>query len=122
MLRWLRLLPALGWAILLLFLGSRPDLPGPDLAIRLDKIAHFLAYGVLGGLAAWGCRGGGICGRRSILLVIPLLVGVADELNQSRVPGRSAELADWLADCAGVLLAYMLVWLMFSNREEKGRA
>lgn len=36
------------------------------------------------------------------------LFALSDEMHQYFVPGRSAEIADWLADMAGIILAWLL--------------
>ncbi|HEY8483896.1 MAG TPA: VanZ family protein [Longimicrobiales bacterium] len=109
--------PAALWAAVLFWLGSRSDLSTPSAPFPLDKPAHFVAYGMLGALVAWGWRRAGRRPHRLWLVLAAALVGVLDELNQMRVPGRSPEVADWAADTAGVLLAF--VWT--ARMCEKGR-
>ena len=70
-----------------------------------DKLAHFLAYGVLAGvlyLAKWAS---GSPAKRSayFVLTVSLLYGAMDEITQPLV-GRSCELYDWLADAAGAII------------------
>ncbi|HEX5138701.1 MAG TPA: VanZ family protein [Planctomycetota bacterium] len=97
---------ALGWAGLLLFLGSRPadDLPkSPLLELPgADKILHLVFYGVLGALVARAAAPGR---RRAALLgaLAGLLCGMLDEWVQGHVPGRTRSWADLLADVAGAL-------------------
>jgi VanZ family protein len=96
-------LAALGWAGLLLFVGSRPgeDLPAPLLFPGADKGAHALAYGVLGALVARAAAPRG--GARSLVLgaLAGLFWGMLDEWVQGHVPGRTRSWADLLADVAG---------------------
>jgi VanZ family protein len=40
-----------------------------------------------------------------ILTVIGILYGLSDEIHQSFVPNRSCTVSDFLADCAGLILA-----------------
>lgn len=49
--------------------------------------------------------------RRFVLLsiVIVCIYGALDELYQAQTPGRSVELADFLADCLGGTLGSFLV-------------
>ena len=97
--------PAAGWAAVL-FLGSSRATLGVQLSGNQDKIAHFCAYLVLGLLLT----------RATAMLSIPAgvavlvgwLYGVTDELHQSFVPGRSAELGDWVADALGVVVGVLL--------------
>lgn len=109
--------PALVWAAVIFALSSRPTLP-IGLESGLDKVAHFAAYAVLGAALAHGQRATGW----SWLAALALGLGYAfsDELHQSLVPGRSAELGDWIADALGTgagILAYHR-W----RRDRPGRA
>jgi VanZ family protein len=117
--------PAVAWAALLLYVGSRPSLTAPPVPLYNDKVAHFLAYGVLGCLLGIGWRLRGVVGdagaagarggdrRRAgrgwwLPVLLAIAVGAADELHQQRVEGRSAEVGDFLADTAGVLAGFAL--------------
>jgi VanZ family protein len=112
------------WPLLLLAtvhaLSSTSDLATPDLsfAISLDKVAHFLIFGLVAtsilrmpfffnrGLRGWIYSG---------LFVI--FYGGLDEWRQSMTPGRAMEFADWLADCAGALVATTLYYKWTNYRE-----
>src|SRR5690606_34358455 len=76
----------------------------------LDKVAHLLAYLVLGFLLTFGAV------RQRVPLVVAVLIGLLygllDEIHQSRVPGRSAEFADWVADGIGTLIGLFLFLLV----------
>lgn len=83
-------------------------LPGRFLTAPLnvsDKVLHFLAYTGLGILLAaflplLGARDWRVSwGALAIVLVYAAL----DELGQMLVPGRTAELADWLANAGGAV-------------------
>jgi VanZ family protein len=97
------------WAAAVLTVGSlhfgswTAGLPG-----RSDKVAHFLMYGVGGGLAAWAGR---VRGRRAGYLgvVAVLLTGAVDELRQATLPYRDADIMDWVADGMGALFAFLVV-------------
>ncbi|HNR67817.1 MAG TPA: VanZ family protein [bacterium] len=113
---WRRFAPAGVWTLLLLVLTSLPKMPTPDLGFNAqDKLFHLLAYAVfawlwLRGLTAdhsrpvaptvWMVIGGG------------LLYAAFDELHQEWIPGRFADIGDWMADAAGILLAAgLFYWL-----------
>ena len=98
-------LPALAWATLLFLLSARPTLP-VGLESGLDKVAHFLAYLVLGALLARGQSRTRMSAAAACALGIAY--GASDEWHQSFVPGRSTELGDWAADSAGVLAGVAL--------------
>jgi VanZ family protein len=101
--------PAATWAAVLFFLSSRSTLP-VDLSSGLDKVAHFLAYLVLGFLLT----------HAAVYLRLPLLAAVAlgwfygalDEYHQSFVPGRDASFGDWVADAAGTVVGVVLFLLV----------
>ncbi len=98
-------LPPVLWAALI-FAASSGDLraPGPSIP-HIDKVAHFIEYGVLGLLL---CRAL-LSGRRArspvaaaaLATALGLLYGASDEFHQSRVPGRTPDVADLAADLAG---------------------
>lgn len=71
-----------------------------------DKVTHFFIYGLLATLTLrWlGSR------RWAPWLAIAAasLFGASDEWHQSFVPGRSCEVADWVADTLGAALAVSL--------------
>jgi VanZ family protein len=105
------------WAALIFYLSSRPVLPTPPIPIA-DKIAHLGAYGLLGTLL---CRLGH--GWRAAVLAwfIAAAYGATDEWHQAYVPGRSTEIADWLADAIGAALAVTLYtrWAAYRNLLER---
>lgn len=86
-------------AALLLIVGCyvpSPPTPGPEIP-NADKLLHGLAF--FGIAISW--RLGGMSVRRVLLLSL-LLIG-ATEIGQAVLStGRSAEIADALADLAGV--------------------
>ena len=106
-------LPALLWAAVILYIGGRSNVPTVDSTLPLDKAAHFVMYGILGALATRGwvkTRNQAQAGVSVLwVLVLALGVGMLDELHQRRVPGRSPDVKDWLADAAGVVVASTLV-------------
>ena len=67
-----------------------------------DKLAHMALFGWLAAAMAvvlaprW----------RAFALWTPLALGLADELTQSLSRSRSADVLDFAADTAGVILAY----------------
>lgn len=69
----------------------------PPGANHADKWSHFVAYAALAilGTAAFP-------GRPLLVVVVLMADGVAIELGQSWVPGRSGSLGDLLADAVGI--------------------
>lgn len=83
-----------------------PPMPGPEL--HHDKVAHFLVFGLIATLLLrlpwiW-------CRRRARAwwaVGLTALFGAADELRQGLNPGRVMDLADWIADTLGAIVAVL---------------
>jgi VanZ family protein len=102
------------WAYwLLIFILTHtpaPDLPRVPVN---DKLEHFLAYGMLGGLlylAAWS-RWPSWRRLGWVVWAVGLSYGAIDEWLQLLV-GRDCELNDWLADAAAVTIAVVVLSLV----------
>ena len=83
----------------------------PDPGFRIDKPAHFLIFGLIATalLRSLSTRVSWPNWKR--ILVVTLVVsaiGALDEFRQSFTPGRFPEVADWVADTAGALLAVLV--------------
>ena len=89
-----------------------------------DKVVHFLAYALLGGLLFASLK---LSARRwrldvaVLVLLVGMAYGAADEWLQN-IPalGRSGDLADWFADVAGVASAVVTMSLLWSLRGRGG--
>lgn len=81
--------------------SQRPVLASPEIT-NIDKVTHFAVFGLLGTLV---CRLGS--GWRGAVLAwaATAIFAATDEWHQSFVPGRSPELADWIADVLGAATA-----------------
>ena len=99
-------LPLALWAAGVLLVGGL-DLGDAALPGRLDKVAHFVAYGIGGAFAAaagwWSRRGSGWPG-----VAFVALVAAADELRQARLAHRTGDPMDWVADMAGALAFFLI--------------
>lgn len=95
--RWLA--PAV-WAILVLSATSIPNLalPGPA---GTDKLGHFMMYCMLAFLTQRATLAPHDVGTWWRVVSAIAVFAAADELHQRLVPGRSADVADWVADVAG---------------------
>ena len=103
-----RRLPAPLVALAIFVLSAQPSVPLPKGVFGADKIAHFIAYGVLAAaIALWPSRGAWRARPfRTAILVFALaaLYGATDEFHQSFVPGRDMSAYDLLADAIGAAL------------------
>jgi VanZ family protein len=89
-------------------LSGTTNIATPDVSLQFskDKIAHFLVFGLLATslvrvptLRRLGARGA------VIAACVVTVFGGFDELRQSLTPGRNVELADWIADALGAVVA-----------------
>ncbi len=105
-------LPAILWMAVIFWASSLPRVPTPIPVRGGDKVAHVMAYGLLGVLLARAFRGASgpiLSGQAGLwAVVVGLAYGVTDELHQSFVPGRMPEAADVLADAVGLVLGQTL--------------
>jgi VanZ family protein len=105
----LDVLPSLFYCAILFWAGLMPlhSLPGPDFELK-DKVWHAAAFGGLAGLFSralkhWG-RAPLSAARDAVLVAIAL--GGALEVLQGFTPYRSPDIADFIADALGAILAY----------------
>jgi VanZ family protein len=78
-----------------------------ELREPFDKVFHVLAYGSLA-MMLWVATDG----RRPVLLVAGVMaLGLADEIRQSFIPTRSADLMDFVADAlAACTVGALMYW------------
>ncbi len=100
-------LPALIWAALIFIASSIPRTPKLRVNIfSLDKMIHFVEFGIFGILLLLFFSGYRGLSRRSI--AVSLFVGIVwaalDEYHQFFVPGRNPSVYDFMADVAGIFL------------------
>ena len=76
-----------------------------------DKVLHFVAYAGLGFLLAAMLSLSGIRDSRIYwtALLVAVGYGAIDELGQIPIPGRTADVVDWLADVGGAV-AGVVCW------------
>jgi VanZ family protein len=102
MIRLPRLVPALLYMGLIFYLSSQP---APSIGVS-DKILHMAGYGALALAVLFGLAGSMRFWRAwALSLLISSLYGGSDEIHQSFVPSRTADVFDALADAAGSLAA-----------------
>lgn len=91
------------WASLTFLLTSLPNAELPVHFRFADKAAHLGFYAVMGVLCGLWRRASGVTAGRAVLqaLLFIAVAGAADEFHQHFIPGRSMDLADWIADVLG---------------------
>lgn len=115
-------LPLIGMMAVIFLLSQQPGntLPMPSF-FGADKIAHFLAYGLLAAAALHTfnsflgdrLKPGGV---GLLVVVFCILYGISDEFHQSFVPLRSVSASDVLADGIGALCS--VLWWLRTNRQK----
>ncbi len=113
----------IAYVALIFFLSSRPYLhpPGPEFHMK-DKVAHCLEYGTLGFLLTLVVAAPQMRSRWVtffLVLAIGATIAATDELYQGTVPGRQKDIADWLADVAGMAIASGLVLRTFGRERTR---
>ena len=105
--------PLIIYWIILFIATTLPVQSVPSIAVS-DKINHLVAYFLLGVLLYLTL----IFQRKSVFLfdnatwatiVIASFYGALDEFHQMFVPGRFAEVLDWLADATGSALGVFFI-------------
>ena len=106
------------------FVSGTSDLATPDIDLWLskDKVGHFFVFGLLTTsiiripfLRRLGLRGA------AFAVFLTVAWGGFDEIRQSFTPGRSVELADWLADASGAIFAGIAYHFWKSYRDNLER-
>lgn len=111
--------PAAAWLAVILTLTSIPNPDTPTVSGG-DKVAHLIMYGVLGALVGRALgHGRRSAGRLAVAFVAIVLVAAADEWHQRFIPGRTASVADWVADCAGAAISLLLVGARWRRLEPR---
>ncbi len=109
---------------LIFWLSSQSALPTPMLFLHQDKLHHFGAYFIMG-ILAWRCFNDYIK-KPKIVMLISLcfcsLYGLSDEWHQSFVPGREADVLDWIADTLGAAIALITIQLIKNRFDFKRQA
>ena len=95
-----------GLIVLVIYLSVSSHPPLPDVEIPFfDKIGHVSAYFVM---MAWFSQIYHVKKQRFIYALIFIVLGVAMEFLQSLDPARMFEVADMVANTAGVVLALLI--------------
>jgi len=112
---------ALAYALLILIVSSIPDLAPPELGFKFqDKLYHFLEYGVFSIFLFFTFHNSTRDFFRNNTHKISIIIGasyaIIDEIHQRFIPGRSADILDFLADFSGVVLIQLAFWIYYRKR------
>lgn len=100
-----------GWAAVVVWIAIQltlTSLPGASIPVSInhpfDWVGHCGLYAVLGLLIARVAALRGWPRRHLLVAAVLISLGAAlDELHQLFIPGRSAEVLDWLSDTVGAM-------------------
>lgn len=117
----LLVLPLFIYCAIIYYISSLPSPPTPDLGFDWgDKVIHAGAFGLMGlfaiRAARWFAQGKTLIHWIILGVIFCIAYSALDELHQSYVPGRDADVMDWVADVVGALLAGVGVWLIARSR------
>jgi VanZ family protein len=106
------LLPLL-WAVCILIATSIPGSYIPRVNVpNLDKVVHFTFYGIFAALLL-PAMPGKLSQRIALVLLFIAVFAALDEFHQKFIPGRTMDLADWIADVSGA--AFSMVAHLFTR-------
>lgn len=116
-------LPATLYYGLIFYVSSRTvELPVSLPGRHADKFLHILEFAVLGWLLAFGfsrIRSLSPRGRTAFALLAGTVLAILDEVHQSFVPGRNADVWDAVADVLGVGLGILIFGLVIRRRASR---
>ena len=91
----------------------------------MDKMLHFVAYGLMGILFFRAYQTLAIKQNRRMLIFLSILsasvYGISDEIHQFFVPGRSADLFDVIADILGAICGAFFYQWWVSRKQSVGQ-
>jgi VanZ family protein len=114
-------LPLILYCLLIYIQSAHPPPEQIPSAPFIDKMLHFAAYGIMGILFYRAYQTLRIKNNIQLLMVLSAvsasLYGISDEIHQSFVPFRAAEIADIIADIIGAFSGVWLYRLLVVSRE-----
>lgn len=102
-------MPAIFWIVAIFVQSSISNLSIPNFQFKWhDKLAHIVEFAILAILLFRALKYSSIKffqqGKYWLTFLGGSLYGLSDEIHQSFVPGRTADVYDWIADVIGILL------------------
>ncbi|MFH0889142.1 MAG: VanZ family protein [Planctomycetota bacterium] len=106
-------LPVYLYAFAIFLSSHQARLEIPIKIIGIDKVLHFIAYGVLAGLIYRACRKSQkifiVQKAYFISVTCSILYGFSDEFHQFYIPGRQTSEWDFIADALGAIAAIVII-------------
>lgn len=96
-----------------IFLVSHQSMTVPQPFSLADKLYHLLAYAVYGWSLVLAVRTFPLTRLQQAIITLSLgfLFAASDEIHQAFIPGRSADVIDWIADAVGIACAVVLTFV-----------
>jgi VanZ family protein len=120
--KWTYFLPALTFYLLIFLLSSSHISVDLDIG-HLDKVGHFLEFGLMGFLLAIGFFNAlSVSSSTKFVLTLGsgLILAILDEFHQWFVPFRNSDLKDILADAAGLILGILVFRYLAGRKKPDG--
>lgn len=111
----------IAWAGVIFWSASQPGSGQPQAFSGLDKIQHFIAYGILAFLLAKAIYRRYSWSSMVVIVLTIILFGVCDELYQATIPNRSSSISDVIADGVGAIAGFLVAWMWqaYNNMKRK---
>ena len=125
--KWKYWIPPLLYMGLIFIVSSleQPPIPPPKFEwIGIDKLLHFIEYGILSVLLTIAFVNASPSWFPARLIwvtaaLISILYGASDEIHQYFVPGRFATVADWVSDVIGSIAGVLGVYFYYRKKKER---
>ncbi len=108
-------IPSIIIALIIFIVSSQSTIRIPNIGIDfLDKILHAVGYFFFGAsVIIMSLVNFPTVNKRKkiiIVMIIGMVYAFSDEIHQSFVPGRDADILDWLADVIGITASLLLYY------------
>lgn len=116
--KFLFFLPSLFYYSLIFFLSSKSYQVNIDIFL-LDKVIHFIEFGVLGFLLCLGFFAFDPSIKKNCIWILSTgsLLALLDEIHQFFVPLRAIEVLDLVADVMGIGVGFFIFILFYRKRK-----
>src|SRR4030042_741291 len=107
--------PTFLWIGIIFFLSSLPESATPGRFLISDKVLDAVAYFLLGFLILFALQRTTALKFSTcfwIVLATGAIYGLSDEIHQLYVPTRHFDLKDLLADVIGILVLFLILWVL----------